>query len=225
MAGEGGEGGAGGNVGRRQWAHLVPMCMALLACLEPPTYPPPSHPTTQPAAHLQPPTQAITYFGLAGYKCPDQFNPADFFLDVVSMDYRTPEDEASTKQRVKLLGDMFEGKQAEYMVSGNVCPLYWLFAWVLCWLPLGWLISWVLCWLSAACVLPVCVKQGQLMGRVLPSRNPERASVPCCPLCTMQWWLCTPRTTDTPPPPPPPPHTPCSPQPWSLPTTRSSWPK
>jgi len=47
--------------------------------------------------------EAVSYFSAAGFRCPDQFNAADFFLDLVSMDYRTPEAEASTRERIATL--------------------------------------------------------------------------------------------------------------------------
>ena len=33
--------------------------------------------------------EANSYFAELGFGCPDHFNPADFFLDVISMDYRS----------------------------------------------------------------------------------------------------------------------------------------
>ena len=40
-----------------------------------------------------------------------EFNPADFFLDVVSMDYRTPEAEAECRERVRLLAEIYTQTQ------------------------------------------------------------------------------------------------------------------
>ena len=37
-----------------------------------------------------------------------QFNTADFLLDVVSMDYRTPDAEKKTRERVEQLGGMLK---------------------------------------------------------------------------------------------------------------------
>ena len=43
---------------------------------------------------------------------PPQFNPADFFMDVTSMDYRTPDSEALTRRRIQLLGDLYQRQGA-----------------------------------------------------------------------------------------------------------------
>mmetsp|Transcript_38305 Transcript_38305/g.97946 ORF Transcript_38305/g.97946 Transcript_38305/m.97946 type:complete len:678 (-) Transcript_38305:46-2079(-) len=52
---------------------------------------------------MGPATEAKGYFAEAGHQCPDQFNVADFFLDLVSMDYRTPEAENETRARISTL--------------------------------------------------------------------------------------------------------------------------
>ena len=57
--------------------------------------------------YFGPAVEAVKYFSAANFVCPDNFNPADFFLDVVSMDYRSPEEEASSRRRIQLLGDLF----------------------------------------------------------------------------------------------------------------------
>lgn len=46
---------------------------------------------------------AGAYFDSLGFPCPDRFNPADFLLDVVSMDYRSTELETVSRERVRLL--------------------------------------------------------------------------------------------------------------------------
>jgi ATP-binding cassette subfamily G (WHITE) protein 2 len=48
---------------------------------------------------------AVQYFENQGYPCPVQYNPADYFLDVLSMDYRTKEAEAETRARINALAD------------------------------------------------------------------------------------------------------------------------
>lgn len=48
-----------------------------------------------------------------GFPCPELYNPADFFLDVVSMDYRTTEVEDDSRQRVKQLALTFQSQPAE----------------------------------------------------------------------------------------------------------------
>ncbi len=49
-----------------------------------------------------------TYPKISGFPCPELYNPADFFLDVVSMDFRTQEVEADSKVRVKELAIAFQ---------------------------------------------------------------------------------------------------------------------
>lgn len=44
--------------------------------------------------------EAAAYFEGLGFRCPEHFNPADFFLDVISMDYRSPELETESRERV-----------------------------------------------------------------------------------------------------------------------------
>lgn len=43
-----------------------------------------------------------------GFPCPELYNPADFFLDVVSMDFRTTEVESDSRVRVKELAAAFQ---------------------------------------------------------------------------------------------------------------------
>jgi len=50
---------------------------------------------------------ALDYFARQGYACPDLFNPADFVLDLVSIDYRSKEAEEETKKRVAALSSAF----------------------------------------------------------------------------------------------------------------------
>ena len=47
--------------------------------------------------------EAIPYFAKLGFACPENYNPADYFIDVCSIDFRTPEAEARSRGRVKLL--------------------------------------------------------------------------------------------------------------------------
>jgi len=61
-----------------------------------------------------------TYFGALGLECLPEYNPADFFLDVVSMDYRTPEAEAECRERVRLLAEVYAQSQGGQHVRGLV---------------------------------------------------------------------------------------------------------
>jgi len=47
----------------------------------------------------------VKYFGARGHQCPANFNPADFFLDILSPDNRSPDVEKSSSTRIKYLGD------------------------------------------------------------------------------------------------------------------------
>jgi ABC-type multidrug transport system ATPase subunit/ABC-type multidrug transport system permease subunit len=62
--------------------------------------------------YFGPAKDAVSWFSSAGFPCPAEFNPADFFLDVVSMDYRTPADESSSRRRIQLLGDLYGSEGA-----------------------------------------------------------------------------------------------------------------
>lgn len=41
--------------------------------------------------YFGPAKDAVAYFSGLSYRCPRHFNPADFFLDLLSIDYRTPQ--------------------------------------------------------------------------------------------------------------------------------------
>jgi hypothetical protein len=41
--------------------------------------------------YFGPANEAVSYFAGLGHRCPKLFNPADFFLDLLSVDYRSPE--------------------------------------------------------------------------------------------------------------------------------------
>ena len=51
---------------------------------------------------------AVTHFALAGHKCPEVFNPSDYFLDLLSPDNRTAETEQATRNRIQHLGDRWQ---------------------------------------------------------------------------------------------------------------------
>lgn len=48
---------------------------------------------------------AARFFADHGFVCPPFFNQADYYLDTISMDYRTPELEAATRARIQTLAD------------------------------------------------------------------------------------------------------------------------
>lgn len=58
-------------------------------------------------------SEAVTYFGSLGYSCPSVFNPADYFVDLVSLDQRTPERREKTEKRISALADAFTSHSAK----------------------------------------------------------------------------------------------------------------
>ena len=59
---------------------------------------------------------AVDYFSNLGFKCPDLFNPADYFLDIVSVDNRSEEEEDRSKKRIEFLTDAFDKHQFKQKV-------------------------------------------------------------------------------------------------------------
>lgn len=57
--------------------------------------------------YFGPASDAVSYFAALNFHSPLHFNPADFFLDLLSIDPRSVEREVSTKARVDYLGDKF----------------------------------------------------------------------------------------------------------------------
>lgn len=74
--------------------------------------------------YFGPASDAVPYFAGLHFRSPAHFNPADFFLDLLSIDPRSPEREVSTQARVKYLGDKYEEQaspvSSEPLPSGNV---------------------------------------------------------------------------------------------------------
>lgn len=57
--------------------------------------------------YFGPAKDAVAYFSALSFHCPAQFNPADYFIDLVSVDSRSPDAEAVTKKRVAVLADKY----------------------------------------------------------------------------------------------------------------------
>lgn len=55
--------------------------------------------------YMGPAKDAVAYFSSRSFKCPANFNPSDFFLDLISVDRRSPEGEQTTVARIKYIGD------------------------------------------------------------------------------------------------------------------------
>lgn len=57
--------------------------------------------------YFGPACDAVAYFAALDFHSPTHFNPADFFLDLLSVDRRTAERESVTKARVEYLGNKY----------------------------------------------------------------------------------------------------------------------
>eukprot|EP00615_Pteridomonas_danica_P010282 CAMPEP_0114370538 /NCGR_PEP_ID=MMETSP0101-20121206/32580_1 /TAXON_ID=38822 ORGANISM="Pteridomonas danica, Strain PT" /NCGR_SAMPLE_ID=MMETSP0101 /ASSEMBLY_ACC=CAM_ASM_000211 /LENGTH=629 /DNA_ID=CAMNT_0001522107 /DNA_START=17 /DNA_END=1905 /DNA_ORIENTATION=- len=69
--------------------------------------------------------QAVKYFAELDkrFECPSLFNPADWFLDITSADYRSDDKEVDSLNRIKILGDHWETKlQSQILPSGKLSP-------------------------------------------------------------------------------------------------------
>ena len=63
--------------------------------------------------------EAIHHFEKHGHHCPKLFNPADFFLDILSPDVRTPQAEEDSFLRIQTLGDIWTLEQERLIQSGG----------------------------------------------------------------------------------------------------------
>lgn len=63
--------------------------------------------------------QSVDYFANLGFQCPDLFNPADYFLDIVSVDNRSYDEEQRSRRRIEYLIDAFNAKQAAFAKENN----------------------------------------------------------------------------------------------------------
>ncbi|EGD79576.1 ABC transporter [Salpingoeca rosetta] len=70
--------------------------------------------------YFGPAADAVGYFGSIGYGCPDEFNPADYFLDLVSLDQRNPRALDATRKRISFLSERFEEHQQRHPVVTDV---------------------------------------------------------------------------------------------------------
>ncbi|KAJ1808844.1 hypothetical protein LPJ56_003918 [Coemansia sp. RSA 2599] len=65
--------------------------------------------------YFGPTAESISYFASIGYQCPVHENPADFFVDLMTLDYRSKETLSSSKERVVSLIEQFN----EYTAAQN----------------------------------------------------------------------------------------------------------
>lgn len=54
-----------------------------------------------------PASEAVSYFTGLGYPCPEHFNPADYFMDIISMDRRDETRERASADRIGLFSRLF----------------------------------------------------------------------------------------------------------------------
>ncbi|KAJ2696459.1 hypothetical protein H4218_004595 [Coemansia sp. IMI 209128] len=62
--------------------------------------------------YFGPTSTAIEYFASIGYQCPMHENPADYFIDLMTLDYRSDDALARSKAQVKQLADQFTEYEA-----------------------------------------------------------------------------------------------------------------
>ena len=53
-------------------------------------------------------SELIAYFGSLGYECPNYVNPADFALDTITIDFRSPEAKESSTKRIHQMLDHWQ---------------------------------------------------------------------------------------------------------------------
>lgn len=63
------------------------------------------------AVYSGPREDALAYFADLGHSCPVHSNPAEFFSDLISVDYSSPESESETRARVGELAAAFAGRR------------------------------------------------------------------------------------------------------------------
>ncbi|KAJ1740047.1 hypothetical protein LPJ78_004944 [Coemansia sp. RSA 989] len=57
--------------------------------------------------YFGPTSTAIEYFSKIGYECPVHENPADYFVSIMTLDYRSEETLTRSKEQVQILADAF----------------------------------------------------------------------------------------------------------------------
>lgn len=62
-------------------------------------------------------SEAVPYFSSLGFQAPPRFNPADFFIDLLSVDPRSPDKERTTKARIAFMDNKFTAAQQPLLES------------------------------------------------------------------------------------------------------------
>ena len=60
---------------------------------------------------------AVQYFGGLGLHCPSLFHPGDYFLDIISVDNRSTEQEAKSRKRIEFILDAHTQRMAASAAS------------------------------------------------------------------------------------------------------------
>jgi len=55
----------------------------------------------------------VSYFASIGFPCPQNYNPCEYYIDLVSIDYSSPEEESKCRQRINKLADLLEINQRD----------------------------------------------------------------------------------------------------------------
>ncbi|XP_054655247.1 ATP-binding cassette sub-family G member 8 isoform X3 [Dunckerocampus dactyliophorus] len=69
----------------------------------------------------------VPYFTALGYPCPRYCNPSDFYVDLISIDRRSPEQEAECLERARVLAEQFMEKVRDtddHMWKSSTCPTH-----------------------------------------------------------------------------------------------------
>lgn len=76
--------------------------------------------------YFGPAADALDYFAGLGFRCPEHFNPAEFFADLVAIDHSTPESESESQERLGKLVAAWEGggrRRRSSQGQGDTPPL------------------------------------------------------------------------------------------------------
>ena len=63
-----------------------------------------------------PTDKLLTYFAALGFPCPSQVSPAEYYVDLISVDYSSPQAEDESKARIAKLAD---AAYAKYLADGH----------------------------------------------------------------------------------------------------------
>ena len=62
---------------------------------------------------------AVNYFSSIGLKCPSYFHPGDYFLDIISLDNRSKEQEKKSTKRIKFILESYEKYSTQKLSKNN----------------------------------------------------------------------------------------------------------